>query len=93
MQRIETGWNAGLQHLVLTTAGTNEDLPTTILVEKGASRLGSCPHCLRQQKQERHGLSRTRRAGDDEIADLTLVEVEEIGVIDVVCNKETAGPQ
>src|SRR3546814_19032752 len=33
---------------------------------------------LREQEIERHGLSRTRRADDREIAEITLVKVEEI---------------
>src|SRR3546814_6811972 len=51
-------------------------LAAAVLVEEDDARIELAR--LREQEIERHGLSRTRRADDREIAEITLVKVEEI---------------
>src|SRR3546814_6953996 len=51
-------------------------LAAAVLVEEDDARIELAR--LREQEIERHGLSRTRRADDREIAEITLVKVAEI---------------
>src|SRR3546814_16333387 len=57
-------------------ADADEQLAAAVLVEEDDARIELAR--LREQAIERHGLSRTRRADDREIAEITLVKVEEI---------------
>src|SRR3546814_16733517 len=57
-------------------ADADEQLAAAVLVEEDDARIELAR--LREQEIERHGLSRTRRADDREIAEITLVKVEEI---------------
>src|SRR3546814_8400167 len=75
-ERVEARGRAGAQHVIASADRADEQLAAAVLVEEDDARIELAR--LREQEIERHGLSRTRRADDREIAEITLVKVEEI---------------
>ncbi len=77
MQRIEPGRQASAQLIVLPTNRADEQFGATILVEKDDPRRKLAR--LGEQEIEHHRLARTRGTDDREIAQIVLVEIEEVG--------------
>src|SRR3546814_1181875 len=75
-ERVGPRRRAGAQHVIASADRADEQLAAAVLVEEDDARIELAR--LREQEIERHGLSRTRRADDREIAEITLVKVEEI---------------
>src|SRR3546814_13048995 len=75
-ERVEPRRRAGAQHVIASADRADEQLAAAVLVEEDDARIELAR--LREQEIERHGLSRTRRADDRDIAAITLVKVEDI---------------
>src|SRR3546814_1758546 len=75
-ERVGPRRRAGAHHGIASGDRAEEQLAAAVLVEEDDARIELAR--LREQEIERHGLSRTRRADDREIAEITLVKVEEI---------------
>src|SRR3546814_12100927 len=66
-----------MQREISAAAGLHEDLCAAILVDENLPCAGLLG--LRHQEVEQHGLAAARGADDQRMAEIALVEVEEIG--------------
>ena len=76
LERIEARRRSRTQHVVAPADRADEDFGTAILVEENDARAELAR--LREQEVEHHGLARPRWPDDGEIAEVALVEIEEI---------------